>query len=465
MLDAFGRLSDPLAAIWLTVNATKCRLWCNGTRDVASDPGVPLQIIELSPSPQLCSAFFVAGNSEALSSFAREEVDKATKAISPYLQTLPRSGWGSNITAFQLDQQDAKFVALCFRLAYHAVSVLGRPHEVKKLWANCWSLLAYGLGTNGFFAAFFWPPRVRFAGGLGQAGPFKNALSSVKQIVQKAAECDGKEGRDSGSVLGLWKSAQSRQQLPPEPHLQFWLPIRSTYLSGFWSHRTGLLMRLITCWPIRALIIEWATRSFEISFECGSVTQPLTGHADCTSSLREDPQGLKRLGCKAAGDARLCRHDGLADVVAKVALAAVSRAFRVAREKNLPDAGCRVQPGDIALNLGSGRKLLDVTVVNPFSAAVFGVTPWWFAGCRCGDGLRHEGRQVFGVVWGTRLLLLSFRFLSRRWGFGSSPPFVGSAVFRSLRGSYGRVDEYSVQLVNDAAVRLFVASQLTHATR
>ena len=47
VLDAFRRLSDPLAAIGMTVNATKCRLWRNGTRNVASDPGVPSQIIEL----------------------------------------------------------------------------------------------------------------------------------------------------------------------------------------------------------------------------------------------------------------------------------------------------------------------------------------------------------------------------------------------------------------------------------
>ena len=94
-----------------------------------------------------------------------------------------------------------------------------------------------------------------------------------------------------------------------------------------------------------------------------------TGHADCTPSPCKNPQGLHRLGCKAAADARLRRHDGLADVAAKAALAADPRAFRVAREEGFPDAGSRVRPGDIALNLGSGRTLLDVTAVNPFSAA------------------------------------------------------------------------------------------------
>lgn len=82
--------------------------------------------------------------------------------------------------------------------------------------------------------------------------------------------------------------------------------------------------------------------------------------------IQEDPRGLHRLGCKAAADAGLRRHDALADVVAKAALAADHGAFKVARKVGLSDAHTRARPGDVALDLGSGRTLLDVTVVNPF---------------------------------------------------------------------------------------------------
>ena len=54
--------------------------------------------------------------------------------------------------------------------------------------------------------------------------------------------------------------------------------------------------------------------------------------------------------------------------MAKAALTADIRALRVTHEEGLPDAGFKIRSGDIALNLRSGRTLLDVTDVNPFSA-------------------------------------------------------------------------------------------------
>jgi hypothetical protein len=93
------------------------------------------------------------------------------------------------------------------------------------------------------------------------------------------------------------------------------------------------------------------------------------GHADCTPKPPEDWLGLHRLGCRAAADWRLRRHDAIAEVIASSALAADPRAFRVAREAAVPEADSQARPGDVALDLGDGRALVDVTVANPCSEA------------------------------------------------------------------------------------------------
>jgi hypothetical protein len=94
------------------------------------------------------------------------------------------------------------------------------------------------------------------------------------------------------------------------------------------------------------------------------------GHSDCTPTGPEDPLGHHRLGCKAAADARLRRHDALAATVAQAARLADPGAFQVEREAHSPDdPDSRARPGDVVLDLGDGRTFLDVTVVNPFAAA------------------------------------------------------------------------------------------------
>jgi hypothetical protein len=93
------------------------------------------------------------------------------------------------------------------------------------------------------------------------------------------------------------------------------------------------------------------------------------GHSECSPSAFQDIQGLHRLGCKSAAEARLRRHDALAAVIAKAALAADPRTFQVVREARLADDPSQARPGDVALDLGSGRTYVDVTVVNAFSDA------------------------------------------------------------------------------------------------
>ena len=80
--------------------------------------------------------------------------------------------------------------------------------------------------------------------------------------------------------------------------------------------------------------------------------------------------GVHRLGCRNAAGERTRRHDDVVAVIADAALAADPRAFRVAREERLQDAeNSQSRPGVVALDLGSGRTLVDVTIASPFEAA------------------------------------------------------------------------------------------------
>ena len=94
------------------------------------------------------------------------------------------------------------------------------------------------------------------------------------------------------------------------------------------------------------------------------------GHHDCTPGPIQDPLGLHRLGCRNAAPARTLRHDEMVTVIAKSALNADPLSFQVAREERFVDADDSLErPGDVALNLGDGRTLADLTVASPFGAA------------------------------------------------------------------------------------------------
>ena len=57
-------------------------------------------------------------------------------------------------------------------------------------------------------------------------------------------------------------------------------------------------------------------------------------------------------------------------MIAKTALAADPRSFQVALEERLADAeGSLARPGDVAVNLGDGQTLADLTVASPFGTA------------------------------------------------------------------------------------------------
>ena len=178
-----------------------------------------------------------------------------------------------------------------------------------------------------------------------------------------------------------------------------------------------------------------------------------TGDVDCSPGRQENPRGLHRLGCKAATDARLRRHDALAKVVAKAALAADPRAFKVAREVGLPTVDSRAWAGDVALDLGFGRTLLDVTVVNSFSAArstasrlagspAVAVETAYDKTAKYSALLKRDARPVVCSARG-----------HGAWGLGRALQALALRYFRGVRGSGRRVDGYGVQLADDEALR------------
>ena len=93
------------------------------------------------------------------------------------------------------------------------------------------------------------------------------------------------------------------------------------------------------------------------------------GHSECSPSPTADPIGVHRLGCRNAAGLWTRRHDEIVTVLAAAALDADPRALRVAREERLSEAGASRLSGDVALDLGSGRTLVDVTVKSLFAKA------------------------------------------------------------------------------------------------
>ena len=113
-----------------------------------------------------------------------------------------------------------------------------------------------------------------------------------------------------------------------------------------------------------------------------------TGHEGCLPNPQTDPLGYHRMGCRNAAGARTRRHDEMVTVIANAALAADPFAFQVAREERLSDAeGSKARPGDVSLNLGSGRVLVDLTVAIPFAVACQVNTR--FAGLPAAAARRH----------------------------------------------------------------------------
>lgn len=187
------------------------------------------------------------------------------------------------------------------------------------------------------------------------------SISSVKDC-----EPDDSETRVRLSDLSDFTALR---RLPTEPELlgppsdadndEAWLRLSSTKATHASGHNTAL--------PVAHTTLSDTEFRDAIWHRVG-LAAPV-GHSACDPSPSEDPLGLPWLGCKSAALARLRRHNALASVVATCALKADPRAFQVEREVGLDGGSSRARPGDVSLDLGNVRTLLNITVVNLFIAA------------------------------------------------------------------------------------------------
>ena len=140
------------------------------------------------------------------------------------------------------------------------------------------------------------------------------------------------------------------------------------------------------------------------------------GHSECSPSPTADPIGVHRLSCRNAAGLQTRRHDEIVTVLAAAAFEANPRAFRVAREERLSEAGASpARPGDVALDLGSGRTLVDVTVKRPFAKA--GHT-----------SARHAGSPAAAAATAYDCKITKWRTLNKLEADGVSSSFQPLAV-------------------------------------
>lgn len=81
--DAIRILEKPLSEIGLCVNRTKCKLWIKVAHSGIHIQEIQCSVIDDSPDPLTILSFPIAGNTVALQSFARKEVDRSVGALKP----------------------------------------------------------------------------------------------------------------------------------------------------------------------------------------------------------------------------------------------------------------------------------------------------------------------------------------------------------------------------------------------
>ena len=316
--------------------------------------------------------FPIAGNNNALQSCARKAVERASFALKPLsilnhaqgeAAILRASGPTARLRHLLRFRQSQVFldelVSSDGLILEHLERIVGRPLPPDFAEVASRPAASGGLGFQRLVD-------------IDRSAACREALTSVSRCTKDVIDCDAVDGLDSTIITEAINEltrdrfltsdsavlTRATPTVPVDPVLRLisessTSPHASAYLTALpgpyttlpnSEFRDALLMRL------------------------GLSAPP--GHSECSPSPAADHIGVHRLGCRNAAGLRTRRHDEVVSVLAGVALDADPRAFRVAREERLPEAeGSLARPGDVALNLGSGRTLVDVTVTNPFAGA------------------------------------------------------------------------------------------------
>jgi hypothetical protein len=370
VVRAFAALQAPLASVGLTINPSKCQLWTQSACPSSSTLAVPASVAASSPTALSVLGLPVAGSEAAMRSFATSAVTKATAAAadianlhhaqgeSVLLRACGPTSRLRHLLRFSVSDSvaavltDADAVTL-----QHATRILGRPPP------SGWETVAAQSVSDGGLG-------FELLTNLDCRTLSSTASDLVSLTLLGAADDDRAHGLDPGLLLRYREAAHSRPLpavlAPPGPTASRGTPLDDAAWLRAASARAPFASAFLLATPGPDTTLDDAEFRDALWMRLG--LPAAVGHTDCNPPARIDFSGEHRLGCKAAADARLRRHDALATVVAKTALSADPRAFQVSREAHVPDDPSQARPGDVALDLGDGRTYVDVTVVNAFTA-------------------------------------------------------------------------------------------------
>ena len=368
---AFDMLIDPLKAIGLQINLDKCALWTHNNNIDNIIPGVSTVIINESEFPLTVLGLPVAGSREAMSSFAVAAVTKTDEAMKPLsllhhaqgetaiLRYFGPTSRLQHFSRFSLDPSIAQQLAGADAITLkHFERIVGRPlpHGWEPIAAS--SISSGGIGLS-------------LLSDIDMRAKSISAIESAVRVTKEIIDLDAQLGFKSEMLSEVLEELQQRPALSEcfpgalraaaaenLSHMKlladsFASPHASAFLSAMPGPQTTM-----------------SNEEFRDALWFRFGLPPPTGHQDCSPDPRHDPLGLHRLGCRNAAPSRTQRHDEMVTVLAKAALNADPLSFQVAREERLADAdNSRQRPGDIALNMGDGRTLADLTVASPFGAA------------------------------------------------------------------------------------------------
>jgi hypothetical protein len=368
---AYAALQDPLASIGLIVNPSKCQLWTQAAGSCSTALGVPIIVAGSSPNALSVLGLPAAGDEAALRRFVESAVTK-TVGVTADIAKLQHAqgesiilrGCGPtsrlrHLLRFHLPAsaltalQEADEATL-----QHVARILGRPPPPG--WE---SMVAQNINNGGL--------GFELLTNLDSRTLSRQASDLVTSTIVEAAEDDRAHGLDPKWLLQHLEKARS-WPLPAEPAASSAASSSMQVDDATWmreaSARAPFASAFLHAAPGPGTTLSDAEFRDALWMRLG--LPAADGHSACDPPARVDFRGEHRLGCKAAADARLRRHDAMASVIAKTALTADPRAFQVAREAHVPDsASPQSRPGDVALDLGDGRTYVDVTVVNAYSAA------------------------------------------------------------------------------------------------
>ena len=371
VVTVFNMLIDPLKAIGLNINTDKCALWSQSHASDRDIPGVSTVVINDSDTPLTVLGFPVAGNLAALEYFARTCVTKTEAAISPLASLNHAQGESiilrmcgptsrlQHLFRFSLQATVASKLTTADSITLkHFERIAGRPLPVG------WETIAASpIGRGGIGLALL--------SDIDQRAVSTSAVETAARVANEVCDIDRHQGQESGFFLEVLRALKNRHS-PTEN-----LVVANRQASEGSPARLQIVVEssasphasaFLTAMPGPQTTLSTEEFRDAVWFRFG-LPSP-SGHHECTPDPAHDPLGLHRLGCRNAASARTHRHDDMVSVVASAALNADPLSFQIAREERLIDAedSCE-RPGDVALNLGNGRTLADLTVALPFGAA------------------------------------------------------------------------------------------------